>query len=74
MVVGKLDAVLLLNTLELDLAQPRRYLAAVRNGEKARCFDPQLHPIRLHHVGTVLIPSYELEQLSKITWLQPEPA
>ncbi|MGW1105910.1 hypothetical protein [Streptomyces sp. NPDC002540] len=74
MVVGKLDAVILLNTLELDLAQPRRYLAAVRNGEKARCFDPQLHPIRLHHVGTVLVPPSELGQFSKITRLQPEPA
>ncbi|MGN9783310.1 hypothetical protein ACTMTF_17880 [Nonomuraea sp. ZG12] len=74
MAVGKLDAVLLLNTLELDLAQPRRYLAAVRSGEKARCFYPQLHPIRLHHVGTVLVPPSEAGQFSKITWLQPEPA
>lgn len=74
MVVGKLKAVLLLNTLELDLTQPRSYLAAVRNGEKARCFDPQLHPIRLHHAGTVLVPPSELEQFSKSTRLQPEPA
>ncbi|MCW8217282.1 MULTISPECIES: hypothetical protein [Streptomyces] len=74
MVIGKLEAVLPLNTMELDLAQPRRYLAAVRNGEKARCFDPQLRPIRLHHVGTVLVPPPELAQFSKVIWLQPEPA